>query len=57
MEKIVGDEWKPGMNIPFDPVASRDAAKAGIKVVIIGKDIENLKRCIDGKEFEGTTIS
>src|SRR5215510_2259962 len=29
---ITGDEWVPGKNIPFDPVASKHAAKMGLKV-------------------------
>jgi len=48
-------KWKPGMNTPFDPIATKNAD--GLKVVITNKDISNLKKIIFGKEFQGTTIS
>lgn len=55
--KIVGDEWTPGKNVPFDPVASRHAAKIGLKVVCAaGKDLENLKAILSGAPFVGTEI-
>lgn len=51
------NEWIPGGNIPFDPVASAKAADLGYEVVILnGKNIENLKNYLDGKEFTGTVI-
>lgn len=56
-QKIVGDKWDPGANVPFDPVASKTAAQEGMEVVIMnGKNIENFKKYLDGEEFEGTTI-
>jgi len=55
--KIIGTEWKPGMNAPFDPIASQEAQKSGIKVRILGKDIKNMEACLEGKEFEGTTLN
>jgi uridylate kinase len=57
MQEIVGDEWIPGANLPFDPVATKEAAKAKLKVVIMrGTDLGNLKNFLEGKEFKGTTI-
>jgi uridylate kinase len=54
---MVGDEWVPGKNVPFDPVASRHAEKIGLKVICAaGRDLENLKKIICGGEFTGTTI-
>jgi uridylate kinase len=54
---IVGDEWVPGKNVPFDPIASLHAQKAGISVICAaGRDIENLRSILDGKPFTGTTI-
>jgi uridylate kinase len=54
---MVGDEWVPGKNVPFDPVASRHAQKIGLKVICAaGKDLENLKKIIRGMDFTGTTI-
>jgi uridylate kinase len=54
---MVGDEWVPGKNVPFDPVASRHAAKIGLKVICAaGKNLENLKNILTGADFTGTTI-
>lgn len=55
--KLVSGKWKAGMNVPFDPVAAREAQKSGIKVYIVGKDLKNLENLLDGKKFRGTTIS
>lgn len=55
--KMVGDEWVPGKNVPFDPIASALAQEAGIKVVCAdGRNIENTIAILEGKAFEGTTI-
>ncbi|MDR1903188.1 MAG: UMP kinase [Treponema sp.] len=54
---LVGDEWTPGKNVPFDPVASRHAAKIGIKVICAaGRDLDNLQKILLGENFIGTTI-
>ncbi len=54
---IVGDEWKPGANFPFDPVATRKAAELGLQVVVAaGRNIENLRAILEGTEFTGTRI-
>ena len=55
--RLVGDEWDPGLNMPFDPIASQAAEKAGLQVVIIGNDIGNLENLLNGENFKGTTIS
>jgi len=55
--KIIGDKWDPGLNLPFDPVASREAQKLDMKVIIAnGKNLDNLKNILEGKEFIGTVI-
>jgi uridylate kinase len=54
---MVGDEWVPGKNVPFDPVASRHAEKLGLKVICAaGKDLANLKKILCNEDFTGTTI-
>jgi uridylate kinase len=54
---MVGDEWTPGRNVPFDPVASRHAAKIGLTVICAaGKNLDNLKKILSGEAFIGTTI-
>lgn len=55
--KMVGNEWDPGMNVPFDPVASKLAHKEKMKVAILnGTNIKNLDRLLSGKNFIGTVI-
>ncbi|MCL2212056.1 MAG: UMP kinase [Treponema sp.] len=54
---MVGDEWVPGKNVPFDPVASRHAQKIGLKVIsAAGKNLENLRNILNDKDFIGTMI-
>src|SRR3990167_1025417 len=57
-EKLVGKEWKPGINAPFDPVASQLAKKIGTMVIVAnGKNLSNLNRILDGESFKGTVIT
>ena len=54
---IVGTKWTPGLNTPFDPMASKLAKKTGMKVIVCnGRDFENLEKVLDEKEFKGTVI-
>jgi len=54
---MVGDDWAPGKNVPFDPVASRQSEKIGLKVICAsGKNLDNLKNILSGKDFDGTVI-
>ena len=54
---MVGDEWVPGKNAPFDPIASRLAQEAGIKVICAdGRNTENTLAILNGEAFEGTVI-
>jgi len=55
--KIVGDEWIPGINAPFDPIASKKAEELGVKVVVLnGNNFENIENYLNGKKFTGTVI-
>ena len=55
--KLIPKEWNPGLNSPFDPVASEMAEKEGMEVIIMnGKPIDNLAKYLDGKKFQGTVI-
>jgi len=55
--EMVGDEWIPGKNVPFDPIASRHAEKIGLKVIFAaGRNLVNLSKILNGEEFSGTTI-
>jgi len=55
--KLVGNEWDPGLNMPFDPIASREAEELGLEVIVIGNVIANLEKLLKGEAFRGTTIS
>ena len=56
-QKLVGNTWAPGKNVPFDPVASEYAAKIRLRVIVAaGRKIENLKKILTGSDFEGTII-
>lgn len=55
--KIVGDAWYPGMSAPFDPTASKESERLGLKVAVLnGKDLDNLNNYLDGNAFKGTLI-
>jgi uridylate kinase len=54
---MVGDTWTPGLNAPFDPIASKLADEYGVEVKILnGKNLNNLEKALDGEPFIGTTI-
>ena len=56
--KMVGYEWKPGLNAPFDPVASGIAEEEGMTVICAdGRDIENTIKILRGEDFTGTVIA
>lgn len=55
--KLIPEEWNPGLNTPFDPIASKMAEEDGIEVVIMnGKPIDNLAKYLAGEKFLGTVI-
>ncbi len=54
--KICGSKWKAGLNMPFDPVAAKEAEKSKLKVFIIGKNLRNFENLLNNKKFEGTAI-
>jgi uridylate kinase len=57
MEKLVGTEWSPGINAPFDPVASQLAKRLNLTVIVCnGKNFKNTGNILDGESFKGTVI-
>ena len=47
MVGIVGKKWKPGLNMPFDPIASKLAMESNIKVIICnGHNLKNLNNIL-----------
>lgn len=56
--KLVGDEWVPGMNAPYDPIAARLCYDQDISVVVMnGTNLENLEKAIEGQEFVGSMLT
>jgi uridylate kinase len=54
---LVGDEWSPGKNSPFDPIAAKRASGLGLKVICAaGRDLPNLEAILEGRQFVGTVI-
>ena len=57
-KKIVGSKWKPGLNMPFDPVATKLASKLKLKVIIAnGQNIKNIGNILKDRKFKGTVVS
>ena len=55
--KMVGDEWVPGKNCPFDPIASKKAQELKLKVICAGgKNIPNIQSILNDSDYIGTTI-
>jgi len=56
-EKLLPSKWKPGLNSPFDPIASKKAEKLDLEVAVIGgRKMKQIKNYFEGKKFTGTTI-
>jgi len=54
---ILPVDWDPGLNSPFDPVAASESEELGIEVVIMnGKNLDNLRKYLNGEIFIGTVI-
>lgn len=54
---LTGSKWTPGLNSPFDPIASQLARKEKITIAIMnGKNLDNLNNFLLGKEFIGSII-
>jgi uridylate kinase len=57
LEKIVGTEWSPGINAPFDPIATQLGRKLGLTVIVAnGENFKNMENIIEGDTFKGTVV-
>ena len=55
--KIIGDKWKPGANLPFDPGAAKAAERLGLAVKFVkGTALGQVKRALSGGRFSGSII-
>ena len=54
---LISDKWVPGLNTPFDPIASEMAEKEGMEVAFMsGSNLSDLENYLNGNPFIGTTI-
>ncbi len=57
LRAIIGEEWSPGLNVPFDPVAAKLCQESGIEAAILSADdLANVRKALLGKEFQGTLV-
>ncbi len=49
-------KYKAGQHFVLDQTAAKIIAKSRIKTYIVGNDLKNLKKLLNGKEFKGTII-
>lgn len=57
LSSVTDQKFTPGMNSPFDPIASKLAKDIGLKVIVCnGKNLKNLDNIIEGRKFVGTII-
>jgi len=55
--KLIPKDWNPGLNSPFDPIASKMAEEESMEVIIMnGKPITNLANYLSNEKFLGTII-
>ena len=50
-------KWNPGLSLPFDPIAAKEAEVLNLDVVAVGPNLNNLKKFLEKKNFKGTLIS
>jgi len=55
VEKV--DTRDPGAHTPMDVAAAKILKRSGIRTYVVGRDIYNLRRLLEGKSFKGTTIT
>ncbi|HLD61282.1 MAG TPA: UMP kinase [Patescibacteria group bacterium] len=57
MRKIVGDKWTPGANVPFDPMAAKNAEKLKLVIKFVkGTNLDQVEKALTGKAYSGTII-
>ncbi len=58
LRAIIGDDWSPGLNVPFDPVAARLCQEQGLDAAILSAaDLGNVRNALTGRPFTGTLVS
>ncbi len=55
---MVGNEWTPGMNTPYDPIAAKLADEQNLTVLVMdGSNLKNLEQAITAGQFVGTVLT
>lgn len=55
--KMIGTEWDPGANVPFDPIAADKARELGLTVIFAsGTNLMNFADILNDRAFIGTII-
>lgn len=54
--EIIGEKWDAGRSTPFDPVASKEAMKNKIKVIMVKGNIDEVKKIVSDNKINGTII-
>ncbi len=58
LRAIIGDDWSPGLHVPFDPVAAKLCQEQGLEVAILSaEDMKNVRKALCGEEFKGTIVT
>lgn len=56
--RLIPDKWDPGLNVPFDPVAAKEAEALTLEVACInGGKLDEFSNYLAGQPFVGTVIS
>ncbi len=50
------DTREPGAHTPIDLAAAKILARSKVPTIVVGPDIENIRRVLEGKRFRGTRI-
>jgi uridylate kinase len=54
---LIPKKWKPGLHAPVDPIAARFSEREYVAAIIVnGRDLKNLERLLNGREFKGTIV-
>ena len=57
LRKIVGDEWAPGANFPFDPLAAKAGEKLGLTLKFSkGTDLSCLEDILCDRVYRGSLV-
>jgi uridylate kinase len=56
-EGMIGGKYAPGMKVPFDPPAAKEAKQEGMSMAMLyGEDLDNVRDYLEGRKFRGTVI-